>query len=54
MPDAPASDTAMHFADYVLENYIAWVSNFRLPCGYKPPDLLFLIQRMALSVITAI
>jgi len=23
MPDAPASDTAMQFADYVLENYIA-------------------------------
>jgi len=28
MPDAPASDTAMKFADYVLENYIVVDSNF--------------------------
>jgi len=28
MSDAPASDTAMKFADYVLENYIAADSKF--------------------------
>jgi len=51
MPDAPASDTAIKFADYVLENYIAADSKFPLTMWAKPPDLL--IQTMALSLITA-
>jgi len=38
MPDAPASDIAMKFADYVLENYIAADSAYLVG---KPPDLLF-------------
>ena len=41
MPDAPASDTAMKFADYVLENYIAADSKFPPTLWTKPPDLLF-------------
>ena len=40
MPDAPASDTAMQFADYVLENYMAADSKFPPIFWYKPPDLL--------------
>jgi len=48
MPDALASDTAMKFADYVLENYIAVDSNF-------PPTLCQCpIQTMVPSLITAI
>jgi len=39
MPDAPASDTAMKFADY--ENYIAVDSNFPPILWAKPPELLF-------------
>ena len=39
MPDAPASDTAMKFADYVLENYIAVDSNFPPTLWAQPPDL---------------
>ena len=38
LPDASASDTAMKFADYVLENYAAVDSNFRQACG-RPPIL---------------
>jgi len=41
MPDAPTSDTAMQFADYVLENYIAVDSKFPPILWAKPPDLLF-------------
>jgi len=41
MPDAPASDTAMHFADYVLENYIAVDSKFPPILWAKSLDLLF-------------
>jgi len=51
MPDVPASDTAIKFADYVLQNYIAADSKFPLTMWAKPPDLL--IQTMALSLITA-
>ena len=40
MPDAPASDAAMKFADYVLENYIAVDSKFPPILWAKPPDLL--------------
>jgi len=39
MPDAPASDTAMKFADYVLENYIAVDSNFPPTLWAQPPEL---------------
>jgi len=39
MPDASASDTAMKFADYVLENYIAVDSNFPPTLWAQPPDL---------------
>ena len=39
MPDAPASCTAMKFADYVLENYIAVDSNFPPTLWAQPPDL---------------
>ena len=41
MPDAPASETAMQFAHYVLENYIAVDSKFPPIFWAKPPDLLF-------------
>ena len=41
MPNAPTSDTAMQFADYVLENYIAVDSKFPPILWAKPPDLLF-------------
>jgi len=40
MPDAPASDTAMKFADYVLKNYIAVDSNFPPTLWAHPPDFL--------------
>jgi len=53
MPDAPASDTAIKFADYVLENYIAADSKLRRPCGLSHLTCYFLIQTMALSLITA-
>jgi len=39
MQDAPASDTAMKFADYVLENYIASDAKFAPTLLAKPPDL---------------
>ena len=56
MPDAPASDTAMKFADYVLENYTAVDSNFPPTLWAQPPDLSMPrpIQTMAPSLITAI
>jgi len=41
MPDAPASDTAMQFADFVLENNIAVDLKFPPILWAKPPDLLF-------------
>jgi len=41
MPDASASDTAMQFADYVLESYIAVDSKFPPILWAKPLDLLF-------------
>ena len=41
MPDAPASDTAMQFPDYVVEKYIAVGSKFPPILWAKPPDLLF-------------
>jgi len=40
--DAPASDTAIKFADWVLDNYIAGDSKFPPTLPAKPPDLLFL------------
>jgi len=49
MPDALASDTAMKFADYVLENNIAillWIQIFRQPCGC-PPTLWAMPTRLA-------
>lgn len=36
-----ASDTAVQFADYVLENHIAVYSKFPPILWSKPPDLLF-------------
>jgi len=41
MADAPASDTAVQFADYVLENDIAVNSKFPPILWTKPLDLLF-------------
>jgi len=41
MTGAPASHTAMKFADYVFENYIAVNSRFPPTLWAKPPDLLF-------------
>jgi len=45
MPDAPTSDTAMQFADYVLENYIAVDSKFPPIFWHKPPDLFPLYKQ---------
>jgi len=55
MPDASASDTAMQFADYVLESYIAVDSKFPpVSCGLSRLTCYSVIQAMALSLLTGI